>query len=429
MIDEIFAKAVCERKIFKDPAKLSPHYIPEELPHREKESNEIATLLSPALRNEKPHNIFIYGKPGTGKTCVVKYVARKLDLASKEINKNKTNSGNVGITYINCRTSASSEYQVMLRVLESPFLTDEKIINTLQGKKIDGLPIDRLYNFLIDVVKANKINLILILDEIDIIRKLSEKDNLMYKLIRINDGVCAGGNLDGSVSIIGITNDLTFKEKLDGRTKSTLTEKYLVFKPYNADQLTTILDQRVPLAFTKDAVEPAAVRLCAAYVARDEEGDARYALRVLRDAGEIAENENRNIATTKDVEKAYSQVESNIIFEVISSLPLHLQIALYAISEAISSGVYKKLSDFPSDVLFSGEAYASYENICKKYKEKPRTMRWFREYLNDLEKMGLITLQEAGRGFRGNTTIIRLGYTASEIKEDIRKLIEKNMMS
>ena len=40
------------------------------------------------------------------------------------------------------------------------------------------------------------------------------------------------------------------------------------------------------------------------------------------------------------------------------------------------------------------------------------TARWYREYLNDLEMLGLITTVESGRGMRGHTRLIRPGYSA-----------------
>jgi len=47
----------------------------------------------------------------------------------------------------------------------------------------------------------------------------------------------------------------------------------------------------------------------------------------------------------------------------------------------------------------------------------PRTMRWFGEYLKELEMLGLVTLSISGSGVRGTTTLIRLGSSAQEIKK------------
>jgi cell division control protein 6 len=51
------------------------------------------------------------------------------------------------------------------------------------------------------------------------------------------------------VSVIGISNDLTFVELLDPRIKSSFGEKEIRFPPYNADQLKDILAERAVKAF------------------------------------------------------------------------------------------------------------------------------------------------------------------------------------
>ena len=57
---------------------MRPTYMPQTLPHREKEIGNLASVLVPALREETPSNVFIYGKTGTGKTAVTKFVGQEL---------------------------------------------------------------------------------------------------------------------------------------------------------------------------------------------------------------------------------------------------------------------------------------------------------------------------------------------------------------
>ena len=46
------------------------------------------------------------------------------------------------------------------------------------------------------------------------------------------------------ISLIGISNSLTFKDKLDPRVRSSLSEEELVFNPYTVVQLQRILSDR-----------------------------------------------------------------------------------------------------------------------------------------------------------------------------------------
>ena len=70
--------------------------------------------------------------------------------------------------------------------------------------------------------------------------------------------------------------------------------------------------------------------------------------------------------------------------------------------------------------MFSGEVYETYERYCKLLDRKSRTTRQFSEYLNELEMLGLITMRMSGKGTRGTTRFIRLGYSPDEIKTILR---------
>ena len=51
-----------------------------------------------------------------------------------------------------------------------------------------------------------------------------------------------------SFSLIGISNSLTFKDKLDPRVRSSLSEEEMVFNPYTILQLQKILSDRGKLS-------------------------------------------------------------------------------------------------------------------------------------------------------------------------------------
>lgn len=410
MIDDIFAQELGERSIFSDAGVLSPHYVPDELPHREKEAEAISRLLAPLLRGERAENIFLYGKTGTGKTSVARYVAGRLEAVAADADKNPNNVA-VKLIYTNCKIH-SSRYQVLIRILEDAFFQQPAIKESpYEGRtdhRLTGLTPGDLYDRLLKVTAANDLRLVLILDEIDVVKDL---DELVYAVTRIND------ELDhGHVAVMGISNKYGFKEKLDPRSKSTLCANEIVFKPYNASQLATILGQRARRGLKENAIDDAQIELIAAIAAKTN-GDARYALRLLRTAGEIAQTKKRPKITAAHVKEAARKVEEDLVSEVVSSLPEHQQVVLYAIADTLESGSrQKRLSGVSEGTLSSGEVYERYEHICRKLARKPRTLRWFREYLNDLEMLGLVSLSISGKGVRGNTTLIHLGYPTADIK-------------
>ncbi|VVB53468.1 ORC1-type DNA replication protein [uncultured archaeon] len=417
MSANLFEGALTERTIFKDLTVLSPHYVPEALPHRSEEVKKVVKALAPILRGEKPNNVFVYGKTGTGKTSVIKHVIRHLTEAA---NAEKSTT-DIGIVYMNCRIGFNSKYQVLLKIVEDPYLNrpdhKERPLDGRTQMKLAGMSPTDLYKRLRKTVEANGIGLVIVLDEVDMVKDV---DELIYLLTRINDEIEQvekdGQKKLGRVVIIGITNSFSFKDKLDPRTKSTLCEEDMVFRPYNADELSTILEERIKIGLKSGVIAESNVALIAAYAAQTN-GDARYALRLLQKAGEIAQKESRDRIKKEDVIAAKTGVEEDITFELVTTLPEHQQIVLYAIAELlIQGGNYKRLADMPPDILFSGEAYEGYEKACKALNRTPRTMRWFREYLNDLEMLGLVTLSVSGKGVRGNTSIIRLGSPPAEVK-------------
>jgi len=423
-------------KIFKDKKKITSDYIPPNLPGRENECNELASVLSDAFRGDIPMNIFIYGTPGTGKTSVIKKVFSEMEKFQKD---NKKGNINVITKYINCRKEATSEYQVILRMLE-----DERLKNIasgnpdnlndkygkIYGDKLDGLAVEKLYEFLEKTLKRGKIALMLALDEVDAIKKNSDKDSLFYNLPRMNidlndnpENQEASG-FNAGITIISTTNDMKFKEKLDPRTRSSLSKKDMFFEKYDATQIEKILDER-SIAFCDGVVEKSAINFAASYVKKTYDGDIRYALNLLQIAGEIAEKEGKPKVTYEEVKKGCNVLNLDTLNEWIKQLGEHQKIVLYAVADAIFKKKYKRLIDIRSDAILSGEAYESYEEKCKILGEKPKTMRWFREYLNDLQKCELLALSESGKGIRGNTTIISVGkyYTSKEVVEKVEKLL------
>jgi cell division control protein 6 len=406
------------KKIFLNKAVLSPHYVPKELPHREREVREITKIIAPVLRNEKPDNMFIYGKTGTGKTCVVKYVLGKLDEFVNDQKKN-VNNAVVKSIYMNCKIR-NSKYQVLLNTLEDEALNSSPLKNTPLEDRTDntltGIDPANLYDRLYKVVEKNSLSLILVLDEIDMISK--GLNDLIYLLTRINDDL-----RKGNVSLIGMSNDIRVMRRLDPRTKSTLCQEERIFKPYNAPELETILTQRINAGFLPGTISKDVILRIAAFAAQD--GDARYALRLLKKSGELAEESGKGRVTMEEAEKAKSAVEEDIMAEAISTLPEHQQIVIYSIASLASKGgMYKRLSGVSGEGggdLFTGEVYEAYQENCKALSRQPRTSRQVSEYLNELEMLGLITTKISGKGVRGTTRLIRLGYPPDEIKAIVKK--------
>ena len=253
-LDKIF-DSFSENDLFKNKMVLQSQYSPESIVHREEQIEAIASILGPTLRGDRVSNLFLFGKTGTGKTLSVQKVGNKLEERVREAGKN-----HLKFLYVNCklRKVSDTEYRIIA-----------ELINALGGSvPATGLPTDSVYAKFVEMIDNKKQVVVIVLDEIDqAVKKIS--DNFIYSLTRMNAEL-----KNAQISLIGISNSLTFMDNLDPRVKSSLGEEELVFPPYNALQLRDILKERADKAFVENALEEGVIAKCAAYAAR-EHGDAR----------------------------------------------------------------------------------------------------------------------------------------------------------
>ncbi|MFH1056608.1 MAG: AAA family ATPase, partial [Candidatus Micrarchaeota archaeon] len=347
----------------------------------------------PALKGQKAKNLFVYGKTGTGKTVCTKHVLDKL--------LQQGNSQVFGL-YMNCRIY-DSRYKILQKTITEFHPTFAKT----------GYSFAVLYEKFVDWIEDGGKNVVLLLDEIDVVKDL---DQTVYTLTRINDDLRGG-----SLALVGVSNKVGFTKKLDSRAKSSLCEEELIFQSYNAVQLGGILKNRSQKAFQDGVLDESANNLAAAIAASDN-GDARYALTLLLRAGELAEHKKLGKITDKEVESSRKAAEEDKAFEIISSLPEHQQLVLYGLAKLATDMKYKRLVEEAGEKLyFSGEVYEAYVDTTKKFGREARTSRWYREYLHELEMLGLISTVQSGKGIRGQTTLIRSAYEPARVKKSIEK--------
>lgn len=356
--------------IFKDKKPLDHRFLPEKLVHREEQIRQIAKYWVDALNQVTPSNVTLYGKTGTGKTATSKFAREQLiDAAS---HKNVF----VKVEYIRC-TDYTTEYQVIAQLCQ-------KLGRDVPNR---GWTKGEIVNTFRDIFKTNafgkKLILIVILDEIDILLD-KDGDGILYTLTRTDN-----------VSVLSISNYLDFKNLIKSRVTSSLNDKEIVFPPYGADQLSDILSERAQLSFNDDVLDSDVIPLCSAMAAK-EEGDARYALDLLKNAGELAFDENAEKVTSEHVRIAKDRIEHNKVTEIIQTLPLQQQRVLEAILNLTKQG----------DEISSGKLYDEYKELSK---QDAVTYRRIFDFINELELLGIISTNTISRGRgKGRTNIIKL---------------------
>ncbi len=407
MKENVFSNYIDSKPLYKgDRDILRPSYIPKELPHREEYTQDLASIMVTALRGERPSNVLIFGKTGTGKTAVVRYLEREVQRLKRDASESRLDEefdkfdiGQVEYVYINCEV-VDTHYGVMKNI-GNKFVEDwdEQIPFT-------GWPMEKVYGSLKDRIDEERKVVVIILDELD---KLVSKsgDSVLYHLSKINSEL-----EQSKVSLIGISNNLKFTEFLDPRVKSRLGEEKMIFPPYNADQLQDILSDRAKSAFEEDILEDDVIPLCSALAAQ-EHGDARRALDLLRVSTEIAERERCTMVDTNHVYKAKNKIEQDCVREAVTTLPHHSKLVLYSILLSESNGKNK---------LTTGEVYSGYKELCRLSGMDPLTQRRITDLISELDMLGLINARVKSFGRRGRTKEIQ----ASVPKSDTINMIEED---
>lgn len=377
ILDRVFDKFLSGTKIFADRDVLRHDYMPETLPHRDEHIHRLGAIVAPALDGSKISNTFIYGKTGTGKTAVAKLVLSHLERRAAET------GAPIRVSYVNCRL-AGTNYRVLADLCHAISV----------NIPFTGLASGEVFDRFRSAMASARQCMIVVLDEVDALVKRHNDDSLLYEMTRINE------SLRGSwIGIVGISNDLHFKDFLDPRVLSSLSEEELVFRPYLADELYDILLARARLAFIENALPESTLRLSSA-LAAGEHGDARRALDLLRVAGELAEREGANTVDEGHVKLAQRKIEDDRVAEVLRSLPLHSKVVLaaaYLINDRTEGGA------------ITGDVYNVYEELCGITNVEPLTQRRVSGLLNELDIMGILNARVVSLGRYGRTKRIRLG--------------------
>lgn len=382
-IDDIFDRYLdADANIFANREVLSPHHVPDILPHRGGKFEELAKILAPSLKGGTPSNIFIYGTTGTGKTAVTKQVLSKL--------KSTADSRNLSFkySYMNCQ-HVDTKYRVLTQLCEDVGI----------NVPFTGLHFDIIYQKFRDALEELHTLHVAVLDEVDMLYKKSTES--LYILTRMNS------DLDFSkISIIGITNDVNFKETLDPRIRSSLSEEEIVFSPYTAEQLRDILTQRAKIAFHKDVLDFGVINLCSA-IGAQQHGDARRSLDLLRVAAELVERNGEEKITELHVRKAQQVIERNTVVEVLTSLPIQ--------TKAVLQAIY--LGEGKNDEITTGDVYEIYNKICKLVRLDKLTARRVGDLINELDMLGIVTAQVISKGRYGRSKRIHLTVSSKQVRE------------
>ena len=394
-IDRLLDAAQSGNTLIKNRDVLHFTHIPNQILHRDPEQEKITQSLLPILMESRPSNLLVYGKPGTGKTLVIKKVLSKIQTRVEE------GSFPIKLAYTNAKQETTL-YGLLVSFGRQLGLGSQKTNDDKMWLPSTGLSISEVFNRILYTLDKNETNAVFVIDEIDYLAELIQKTgkDVLYQITRANERLTTG-----SLTLIGVSNDLTFKERLDPRVISTLSEEEIIFTNYNLPQIREILDARIEVAFDQGVISDAALNLCSAMAGR-ESGDARRALDLLRVAAEIAERNQAPTVTEDHIRMASEKIEENKEVVALRSYPLHEKLLILAIMK--------------SSEISTGEVYSTYKSLCKDIRQKELTQRRVTQMLSEIEMSGIISGRIVHQGTHGNTKKFRITVSPDMVKSTFK---------
>ncbi len=381
LMDDLLHK---RSSIFKEKSGITPtgrdvlsaSYKPDNPNHRDNQIKQLVNYFMPCMRNEAPANLLIYGKTGTGKTLITKHVASKIVA--------KSAGGDFvppHIIYVNVKM-CNTKYRILAKMCEDLGLDVPKT----------GLATDQILETLKSLLKRDHRNLVAIIDEIDLLVKSREKDDLLYLLTRLSEE-----EPSVRVSIIGISNDLRFKTFLGIRVLSSLNAQEIVFPPYTTAELEAILMERAELAFNEGAHDRSIISTIANLAAR-EDGDARKAIALLLKAAEVAEQHEAQFIDADHVLVARDSLEFDATENFLQTLPDQFKLVIIGIS---NTQTYNKCS------VNTGSLLGIYHELMRQADEFTTTIgdRRLLQILKELRDHGVIDLHVISNGRHGRYSV------------------------
>jgi len=393
-VEKLLDKADHGRLLIKNSNILRHDYIPDKILHRDGQQELVTQSLIPLYQKSIPPNLLVYGKPGTGKTLVVKKVLKQIQ------NRVDKNAYQIKIVFTNAKDQ-SNLYNVLVDLGRQLGLKSKKTTDDKLWLPSTGLSISEVFNRILYTIEKNKTNTVFVIDEIDHLAKLVDKTgkDILYSITRANLKL-----KNGSLSLVGISNDVSFKDQLDPRVISTLSEEEIVFPAYNTNEIKEILEDRIPLAFDENIVTTGALNLCASMACK-QHGDARRAIKLLNVAGKTAELNQDNSITDEHVRLAAQRIEIDKESQQLNAFSLHEKLLVITIMKTPN--------------ISTGDIYSAYKSLCKITCQNELTQRRVTQMLSEIELSGLISGRMIHQGIHGNTKKFNLTISPDLVKNTL----------
>jgi len=309
-----------ETGIFRENGRyyLSFQYLPKRLPHREDKIKTLRRVIKPILSEayEEYAIPVIYGPTGTGKTTTVRYLIERI--------REEAVNPRLHISMINCGVE-QKPYNVMQRV-------SQEVLEMMMR----GYGYEEIITMVYDALEMRDEYLLLILDEVDELLR-NDKGRLLYIITRLEE------RIESVKRIFPLLIARRYESIIDlpPHIRNKISGPVIYFEPYSREQMKDIILDRVELAINPDKISDNSIDIISFISANIEGGDARSALTLLKNSGEIAESLKASRIIAEHVRKAFEQRGGLIIARYLKSLDSKSFKLLKCIAEILSEDLDK----------------------------------------------------------------------------------------
>jgi cell division control protein 6 len=383
-LKRIYAEVEKENLLFANKTFLDNLTLPSQIIGRESKAKELVRFLLGYKQGFVVPFVSVYGRSGSGKSTVVKFVCENLD------------EDGISYAFVNLRKARTvfGCANLILRELGQASLKSAQGINTAI-EQISSAVEQRLSN----MKNNNNTKLfVLVLDEFDVLLydKRGKPSDFIYKLLVMEEKLREKGYL---MCIVAISNNVMSDYEVDDRVRSRIGTSEVFFEPYTQQAVLAILKDRAAKAFS-GPVGSEIMQYCADQSSQ-EHGDARRAIDLLRVAAEIAGKRGEKISKMH-VDLALARLQKDRVSTTLSPASYHLKLTATALA---------RISYLTQEVWHStSTVYNQYRHILEKgdNTKPPLTYRRIAELLTELENMGLVTSHTSSKGRHGYGTQYKL---------------------
>jgi len=380
------------KTIFTEMKVFDTEYLPKEILVRQ-EFDHVVRFYFDCMKFKLQQSLIIVGPTGSGKTLAARYYG---DEAIKYASEKKID---FRVAYVNCREVPSlyAFWQLLLSSLDKPIST--------------GFPLLKLVDEFVAAIEQYH-HVVVILDEVEKLPSTlgrAKANDILYLLTRLK----SSRGCETAISTILITNHAHVMDFLDAPVRSSLNSRSLVLGNYDAKELAGILCDRAKKGLRPGAYREGVVNHIAAEAAQFN-SDARFAIRLLRNAAALVQDRGGNAIANDDVKAAVEETKAEIERDLVDRLSPNQLLILHAIARGAQ--------EVKDEFLSTNAIYRKhYRPMCEHIGRKPLVYSQFLSIVTSLQNYDLVSNHLAPRRAGGFMRMVEPNFNPRHVQKICEK--------